>query len=178
MKNCTCCYFDDIIRFWDTDIQFSDILLDQKFCKEKYKNTLIYTELHTELQRSQNHCELGLIKQLDLLKFMIKLDIILLYYILYIDITLLVLFDQSYCDKFYDKIKYLIGEKKGITDCINHNFERIRFASYDSLTIKKELNFHNVIILFKSVVNKNKNEYYYDIFLEKVSISPIQNVFK
>ena len=62
MKNCTGCYFDDIIRFWDTDIQFSDILLDQKFCKEKYKNTLIYTELHTELQRSQNHCELGLIK--------------------------------------------------------------------------------------------------------------------
>ena len=109
---------------------------------------------------------------------MIKLDIIWLYYILYIDITLLVLFDYSYCDKFYDKIKYLIGEKKGITDCINHNFERIRFASYDSLTIKKELNFHNVIIFFKSVVNKNKNEYYYDIFLEKVSISPIQNVFK
>ena len=27
--------------------------------------------------------------------------------------------------------------------------------------------FHNVIILIKSVVNKNKNDYYYNIFLEK-----------
>ena len=32
------------------------------------------------------------------------------------------------------------------------------------------LTFHNVIIiLIKSVVNKNKNEYYYIIFLEKGS---------
>ena len=31
------------------------------------------------------------------------------------------------------------------------------------------LTFHNVITLIKSVVNKNKNEYYYSIFLEKGS---------
>ena len=30
-KNCTCYYFDDIIRFWDKDINFSDILLDEKY---------------------------------------------------------------------------------------------------------------------------------------------------
>ena len=29
--------------------------------------------------------------------------------------------------------------------------------------------FHNVIILIKSVVNKNENRYYYNIFLEKGS---------
>ena len=29
------------------------------------------------------------------------------------------------------------------------------------------LTFHNVIILIKSVVSKNKNDYYYNIFLEK-----------
>ena len=29
--------------------------------------------------------------------------------------------------------------------------------------------FHNAIILIKSVVNKNKNKYYYNMFLEKVS---------
>ena len=29
--------------------------------------------------------------------------------------------------------------------------------------------FHNVIILIKSVVNKNENKYYYNIFLEKGS---------
>ena len=31
------------------------------------------------------------------------------------------------------------------------------------------LTFHNVIILIKSVVNKNENKYYYNIFLEKGS---------
>ena len=28
IKNCMCYYFDDIIRFWDSDIEFRDILLD------------------------------------------------------------------------------------------------------------------------------------------------------
>ena len=58
--------------------------------------------------------------------------------------------------------------KSGITDNINHNFARIRIDSYDSLPIKKILSCHNVIILTKSFVNKNKNENYY-IFLEKDS---------
>ena len=31
------------------------------------------------------------------------------------------------------------------------------------------MTFDNVIILIKSVVNKNKNEYYYNIFFEKGS---------
>ena len=31
------------------------------------------------------------------------------------------------------------------------------------------LTFHNVIILIKSVVNKNENKYYYNIFFEKSS---------
>ena len=57
-------------------------------------------------------------------------------------------------------------KKKGITDSINHHFA-IRIDSYDSLTIEKILSFHNVVMLIKSVVNKNKNEYYYSIFLEK-----------
>ena len=49
-------------------------------------------------------------------------------------IRYLVLFDYSYCDKICDKIKYLISEKSGITDSINHNFGRIRIDSYNSLT--------------------------------------------
>ena len=80
-----------------------------------------------------------------------------------------VLFDYSYCDKICDKIKYLISEKSGLTDSINHTFTRIRIDLYDSLRIEKILTSHNVIILIKSVVNKNKNEYYYNIFLEKGS---------
>ena len=69
-------------------------------------------------------------------------------------------------DKICNKIKYLISKKIGITNSINYNLEKIKIDSYDSLAIKKTLIFHNVIILIKSVVNKNKNKYYYNIFLE------------
>ena len=40
------------------------------------------------------------------------------------------------------------------------------------------MNFHNVIILIKSVFNKDKNNYYYNIFLEKASYElPKKQVF-
>ena len=71
--------------------------------------------------------------------------------------------------KICDKIKYLITGKSGITDSINLNFGKIRIDSYNSLPIEKILTFHIVIILIKSVVNKNKNNYYYNIFLEEDS---------
>ena len=70
-------------------------------------------------------------------------------------------------DKICDKIKYLISEKSGIADSINHDFAEIRIDSYNYLQIEKILTFHNVVILIKSIVNKNKNNYYYNIFLEK-----------
>ena len=79
----------------------------------------------------------------------------------------LLLFDNELFDKICDLINNLISKKSGITNSINHNFGRIRIGSYNSLPIKKILTFHNVIILIKSVVNKNKNKYYYNIFLEK-----------
>ena len=81
----------------------------------------------------------------------------------------LVLFDNGLFDKIFDKIKYLISEKSGIADSINHNFVEIRIDSYNYLQIEKVLTAHIVIILTKSVVNKNKNNYYYNIFLEKDS---------
>ena len=73
IKNCMCYDFDDIIRFWDRDIEFRDILLDQK-SYETYENILIYG-FHTKLQRVQNHCILGLIKLMDLLKPIMDLDV-------------------------------------------------------------------------------------------------------
>ena len=66
-----------------------------------------------------------------------------------------ILFDYGLFNKICDKIKYRISKKSGITN-INHNFEKIR-NSYNYLLIKKILIFHNIIILAKSVVNKNKN---------------------
>ena len=57
-------------------------------------------------------------------------------------------------------------KKIDITDSIEHNFARIRTDLYKFLPIEKTLTFQNVIILIKTVVNKNKNNCY-NIFLEK-----------
>ena len=53
----------------------------------------------------------------------------------------LVLFDNGLFDKIYDKIKYLISEKSGIADSINHNFGKIKIDSYNSLPIEKNIDF-------------------------------------
>ena len=52
---------------------------------------------------------------------------------------------------------------------MNHNFRKIKTYLYNSLPIEKRLTVHNVIIHIKSVVSNNKNEYYYNIYLEKGS---------
>ena len=62
-----------------------------------------------------------------------------------------------------------MSEKSDNTDSVNHNFARIRIDSYNSLSIEKILTFHNAIIIIKSIINKHKNHYYYNIFLEKGS---------
>ena len=92
-------------------------------------------------------------------------------------IRCLVLLDYGWFDKICDRIKYLISKKSGITNSINHNFEKIRNDSYNSLPIEKILTFHNVIKLIKSVVNKNKNNCYNNIFLEKGSYKDKSNIF-
>ena len=63
-------------------------------------------------------------------------------------------------DKISEESKYLISKKSGITNSINHNFGKVGIDSYNSLRMKKILIFHNVIILIKSVDNKNENKYY------------------
>ena len=68
----------------------------------------------------------------------------------------LVLVDYSYCDKISDKIKYLISERSGITDSINHNFAWIRIASNDSLPYDKIFTFHNFIILLNQLLIRVK----------------------
>ena len=45
----------------------------------------------------------------------------------------------------------------------------MKVDSYDSLPIEKRLTLHNAIIHTKSVLNKDKNHYYYNIFLVKCS---------
>ena len=40
--NRACYYFDDIIGVRDRDIDFNDVLQDEKLYKEKYENFLVY----------------------------------------------------------------------------------------------------------------------------------------
>ena len=131
-----CYYFGNVMRVMDRDIDFIDILL------EKYENILIY---------GISYKTSAVIKPLR-----IKFDKIVGVIKLHDGIRYLVLFDYGWSDKICNRIKYLISEKSGITDSINHIFSIIRIDSYNSLPIEKIMTFHNVIILLK-----------YNIFLDK-----------
>ena len=48
-----------------------------------------------------------------------------------------------------------------------HNHAKIKVDSYDFLPPEKTLSFHKFIILIKSVLNKGKNNDYYNVLLEK-----------
>ena len=87
---------------------------------------------------------------------------------IYDGVRYLLLFGSRLYDAIYNKIGYLISGKIGITDSIIDSFSRTRIDSYSSFPIEKTLTFHNVIILIKSVVNKNENKYHYNVFFEKI----------
>ena len=146
IKNRTCYYFDGIIE--DVDIYFSDIFLDKKL----YENISVYDVLY-----KTSTCPKTLRIRFDKIVGSIRVH--------GGEFRYLVLFDHGLFDKIFDKIKYLICEKSGITESINHNFGKIRIDSYNSLPIEKILTFHNVII--PVILVKNKNNYCYNIFLEK-----------
>ena len=78
----------------------------------------------------------------------------------------LTLFASEKYDTTYNRI---ISQKSDVTSIFSHYFAKIKVDSFNSLTIAKRLTLHNVIIHIKSVLNKDKNHYYYKIFLEKCS---------
>ena len=59
-------------------------------------------------------------------------------------------------DTIHNKFRYLITQKSNILYIMYHNYA-------------KTLTLQGVIIVTKSVFNKNQNHYYYNIFLEKCS---------
>ena len=126
IKNCMCYYFDDIIT--NRDIYSVDIFIQ-------------FITFYTKLELVENHCI-----RFDKIDGFIR--------VLDGEIKHLVLFDYGLFDKIFDRIKYLISEKSGITDSINLSFRKIRIYSYNLLSIQKIFSFLNVIILIKSVVNK------------------------
>ena len=76
------------------------------------------------------------------------------------------LFGSENYDAIYNRIRYLISLKSGITYIFSDYFAEIKVHSYYSVPIEKRLTLH-VIIHIKSVLNKDKNHYYYKILLEK-----------
>ena len=129
----------------DRDIDIGNILLEEK----TYKNILIYVISYNTFMGSK-----ALRIWFDKISGFIKI---------YGGIRYLVLLGNNWYDSIFksyqtfDRIKYLISEKSGITDSINHNFAGIRIDSYNFLPPEKM--FHNVI---NSLVNKYENNKNYN----------------
>ena len=87
---------------------------------------LWFMTFHTQILWVQNHYVFGS-------KKIVGLNTI------YDGVIYLKLFGPESYDAIYNRTRYLISEKSGIADIINHNFARIRIDSYNSLPIKKHL---------------------------------------
>ena len=81
----------------------------------------------------------------------------------------LVLFDHELFNKFCDKMEKMVLQIVSIII-----FERSKLIHIILYLLKKYSCFY-VLILIKSVINKNKNNYYYNIFLEKGSYKDKSN---
>ena len=101
--------------------------------------------------------------------FRIRIDKIDGFIRTYDGIRYLVLLGPEKYNVIYNIIKYLMSLKSTITQIFFHYFAKIKVHSYDSLSLEERLILHNVKIIIKSVLNKDKNHYYYNIFLEKCS---------
>ena len=83
----------------------------------------------------------------------------------------LILFDTKKHDAIYGRIRYL---KSNTLYIFSHYFAKLKVDSYDSFPIEETSILHNVIIFIESVLNKDKNCYYYKIFLENCSYQVAQ----
>ena len=142
-------YFDDIIKLEDFDLH--NILIDEK----SQENILIYDISYKTL--------------IDAKPLRIRFDEIDGFIKIYDGTRYLTLFGSKKYEAIYNRIRYLISLKSGITYIFSRYFAKIKVDSYDSLPIEKILTLHNVIIHIKSALKKDKNHYYYKIFLEKCS---------
>ena len=111
IKNCTCYYFDEIIKIEGFD--FDNILLDER----SYKIILIYGIL----------CK-NLIGAKPLRIMFNKVDEFIR---VYDGTRYLVLFGPEKYDAIYNRIKYVISQKNGITFVFSHNYAKIKIDSYD-----------------------------------------------
>ena len=138
IRNRTCYYFDAKTK--TEDFNLDNILIKKK----RYKNILVYNiSYKTLIDAKPLRCGVdkinGFIRVYDGNKYLIL------------------------CEKhdfIYNKIRYLIRVKSGITHVVSHNYAKMKPDSYDSLPLEKAMIFCNVLILIKSVFNKGTNKYH------------------
>ena len=147
IKSRTCCYYGDTIKLADFD--FGNTLLNQK----QYGSILVYDFSYKTLIGSK--------------LIIFRIDIIDGFIIVCDGTRYLVLIGRKKYDTIFNKIRYLIEVKRGITYVIFHNYARIKVDSSDSLPLEKLQTIHNNIKRLKSVWNKDQNHYYYNTFFEK-----------
>ena len=135
-----CYYFNDIIKLEGFDLD--NILIDEK----SHENILIYDISYKTL--------------IDSKPLRIRLNKIDGFIRIYDGTRYLTLFGSKKYDAIYNRIRYLISLKSGITYIFSHYFAKIKVDSYDFLPIEKILTLYNVIMHIKTVLNKDKNHYY------------------
>ena len=120
IKNCTCYYFDDIIKF--KDFYLNNILIGEK----SYKNISVYGISYKSLVGAKALC--------------IRFNEIDGFIRAYDGTRCLVLFGAERYDFLYNRIRYLIGLKNDITCVISYvtyNYARIKVDSFGSLPLEK-----------------------------------------
>ena len=142
IKNRTCYYFDDIIKFEDFDIDY--ILINEK----SYENIFIYKISYKTMIGSK--------------PLRIRFDKTDRFIRVYDGARYLVLFGAEKYDSICNRMRYLIGLKCGFFLCFSRNYAKISVGSYNSLPI-----FHNFVI--SQFLIKIKITINYNIFLEKCS---------
>ena len=137
IENCTYYYFDDIIKTENFD--FNNTLIDEKSYQYLLVSNISYkTFIGAKPLRIRFDKVDGFIRVYDPTRY-------------------LVLLRPGKYDAIYNRNMYLISQKSGITCIVSHNYAKIKIYLYDTLPLE---NFDNVIILVKSVFNKDKSYYY------------------
>ena len=146
INNRMCYYFDDITKLEDFDLD--NILIDKK----SYENILIYVISYKTL--------------IDWKPLRIRFDKIDGFFRIYNETRYLTLFGSEKYDAIYHRIRYFINLKSCFTYNFPYYFAKIKVDFYNFLPIVKLLSLCKVIIHIKSVLNKDKNHFYYRTFLE------------
>ena len=109
-------------------IKMEDFYLDNiSTDKKSYENILVYNISYKSLIGSK-----PLRIRFDKLDWFIRV---------YVGTWYLVLFGTEKYGYIYNRIRYLISIKSGITNAISHNYSKLKVDSYDSLPLEKAMTF-------------------------------------